>query len=155
MAPKAVVDGWVEVFSVAGVALDRLEPQQACLLAAMGPQLLESDEDELVIVLQSEAHLCTMVLLRRGEPLFETDFEPRVQLFLDPLQRCLAWYRRRDPAVRSLRLLLSGELPGWSGSRRSSACAPNRSIRAATVPWLCGVSPVGACCHESSECPPP
>lgn len=112
MAPKAVVDGWVEVFAVAGVALDRLEPQQACLLAAMGPQLLESDEDELVIVLQSEAHLCTMVLLRRGEPLFETDFEPRVQLFLDPLQRCLAWYRRRDPAVRSLRLLLSGELPG-------------------------------------------
>lgn len=112
MAPKAVVDGWVEVFAVAGVALDRLEPQQACLLAALAPQLREADDDELLVVLQAEAHLCSLLLLKGGEPLYETEFEPRVAMLLEPLQRCLAWYRQRDPAVKSLRLLLQGELQG-------------------------------------------
>ncbi|MEB3264936.1 MAG: hypothetical protein VKJ66_11240 [Synechococcus sp.] len=112
MAPKAVVDGWVEVFAVAGVALDRLEPQQACLLAALAPQVQESESGELLVVLQAEPHLCTLLLVQEGEPVYESEFEPRVPALLEPLQRCLAWYRQRDPAVRSLRFLLSGELPG-------------------------------------------
>lgn len=111
-APKAVVDGWVEVFSIAGVALDRLEPQQACVLAGLAPQLREAESDELIVLLQPEPHLCSLLLLRNGEPVYERELEPRLPGLLNALQRSLAYYRYRDPAARSLRLLLTGDLPG-------------------------------------------
>ncbi|MEA5424658.1 hypothetical protein [Synechococcus sp. CCY9202] len=111
-APKAVVDGWIEVFSIAGVALDRLEPQQACLLEALAPRLREAEPEELIVLLQPETHLCTLLLLRNGEPVYERDLEPRMPALLETLQKCLAYYRHHDPAVRSIRLLLTGHLPG-------------------------------------------
>ena len=56
-APQRVVDGWVEVFELAGVQLQRLLPAQACewqMLTALGPHPAGDDEEQWFLELQPE-----------------------------------------------------------------------------------------------------
>jgi Tfp pilus assembly PilM family ATPase len=112
-SPRDLVNGWIEVFSLGGVRLERLAPAQSCQLTALQPLLAEIPASELVVLLDPTPAGLRLVLVRQGLPVFERLLP---QAPSDPwaeLQRCLAFYRRQDPGVGGLRLLLAGELPGW------------------------------------------
>lgn len=109
-APTAMVEAWVEVFNMAGVRLERLVPAQACVYAALRPQLEQAPDDALIAVLQPREQGCLLVVMRAGLPVFEwmLPLEPEPLRF--ELERCLAFVQRRDRGARSLRLLVGGSL---------------------------------------------
>lgn len=102
---RRLVDGWIDVFRLAGVKLDRLAPAQGCLLAAIEDELLSSDDDELVAVLIPEANDVLLWLFHRGVPVFERTLPTDGDFLIDELLRCLAFYQRQEPGLASLRLL--------------------------------------------------
>lgn len=107
-APTAMVDAWVDVFNMAGVRLERLVPAQACLYAALRPQLEQAPDDALLALLQQREQGHLLLMMRAGLPVFERmlplDREP---LRLE-LERCVAFVKRHDRGARSLRLLVDG-----------------------------------------------
>lgn len=110
-APKRLVDGWIEVFRLAGAKLDRLAPAQGCLLAAIEDELLECDENELVALLVPEENDCLLWLFHRGLPVFERPLPEGGEALIQDLQRCLGFYHRQEPGLKALRLLLAQPLP--------------------------------------------
>lgn len=106
-AQRKLVDGWIEVFSLAGAKLDRLAPTQNCLFAAIQPQLQATPADQLVVLLAPEPDAVELLLLRAGIPVFERQLPLEEEALLRELKRCLDFYRRQDTAVRSLRVLLA------------------------------------------------
>lgn len=109
-SPRRLVDGWVDVFRLAGVKLDRLAPAQGCLFAAIGEQLITSDDDELVAMLMAGESDASLWLFHQGVPVFERPLPEDGDLLIGELERCLAFYHRQEPGLRSLRLLQSATL---------------------------------------------
>lgn len=107
---RRLVDGWIEVFRLAGVKLDRLAPAQGCLMGAIEEQLIESDDDELVALLVPEKDDCLLWLFHQGMPVFERALPVGGDALIAELQRCLAFYHRQEPGLRSLRLLQAQRL---------------------------------------------
>lgn len=111
-APKALVDGWIDVFSLAGVQLERLAPAQSCQLAAIAALLEGSPANQLVALLVADsAETHRLLLVRGGVPVFERALLSSGDALAEELERCVAFYRRQDSAVQDLRLLLSEALP--------------------------------------------
>ena len=110
-SPRRLVDGWIDVFRLAGVKLDRLAPAQGCLLAALEDELLDSDDDELVALLLPGENDCLLWLFHQGVPVFERTLPEDSDFLIDELLRCLAFYQRQEPGLRSLRLLQTRRLP--------------------------------------------
>ena len=110
-SPRKLVDGWIEVFSLAGAKLDRLAPAQSCLLAALADELESAPADRLVIVLQPEEMECKLMLFNQGLPVFERSLPVGGEDLVDELKQCLVFYHRQQPELRSLRLLLTADLP--------------------------------------------
>ena len=109
-SPRRLVDAWIDVFRLAGVKLDRLAPAQACLMAGIEEQLLDSTEDELVALLMPEDGEVLFWLFHRGAPVFERPLPDERDELIEELRRCLAFYQRQEPGLRRLRLLLAGEI---------------------------------------------
>ncbi len=109
--PKAVVNGWIDVFSLAGVQLERLAPAQSCQLAAIATLLADAPSEQLVALLDPETSgPCRLLLIRGGIPVFERRISRGGAALVDELVRCIEFYRRQDSAVRGMRLLLTKPL---------------------------------------------
>ncbi len=111
-SPRKLVDGWIEVFSLAGAKLDRLAPAQSCLLAALADELESAPPDRLLVLLLPEDFECKLLLFHRGLPVFERSLPIGGEDLVDELKRCLVFYHRQAPELRSLRLLITAEIPG-------------------------------------------
>ncbi len=111
-APRKLVDGWIEVFSLAGAKLDRLAPAQSCLLAALAAELEAAPPDQLLVLLVPEDFECKLYLFHRGLPVFERSLPMAGEDLLAELKRCLVFYQRQQPDLRSLRLLITAEFFG-------------------------------------------
>jgi Tfp pilus assembly PilM family ATPase len=110
-APKSLVDGWIEVFSLAGVQLERLAPAQSCQLAAIAGLLEDSPTDQLVALLDpTPSGAWRLLLVRGGIPVFERTISSGEEALVDEIVRSVEFYRRQDSGVRSLRLLLTAPL---------------------------------------------
>ncbi len=112
VASKKLVEDWIEVFSLAGAQLERLAPAQSCRLAAVNAVLDRAPEDELTVLIHPLAVGARLLLLRRAEPVFDWALPEGVDELVREVNRCVAFYRRQDPAVRRLRLLLSAPVDG-------------------------------------------
>lgn len=109
-APRRLVDGWIDVFRLAGVKLERLAPAQGCLLAALEEPLRSCEDTDLMAVLLPDEHDCVLWLFHRGMPVFERPLPLGGDSLLEEMQRCLAFYHRQEPSLRRLRLVLAGPL---------------------------------------------
>jgi hypothetical protein len=110
-APTQLVDDWIDVFTMAGVHLDRLAPAQICQLAPLRDLLSQGEEDELVLLLDPRPDDCRLLMLRAGVPVFEHLLPAEPDRLLTELIRALAFYRRQDQRARSMRLLVTAQLP--------------------------------------------
>ncbi len=114
-APKPLVDGWIDVFSLAGVQLERLAPAQSCQLAAIAPLMADTSADQLLALVDpGPPGPCRLLLIRGGVPVFERSMAGGGAALVNDLVRSVEFYRRQDSAVRGLRLLLTqplAELP--------------------------------------------
>ncbi len=110
-APKRLVQGWIDVFALAGVQLERLAPAQSCQLCAISGLLQEAPADQLVALVDPDPEAgCRLLLIRDGAPVFERSLRGAGSVLADDLVRCVEFYRRQDAAVRGLRLLLTRPL---------------------------------------------
>ena len=114
-APKPLVDGWIDVFSLAGVQLERLAPAQSCQLAAIDSLMAATPADQLIVLVDPDPPgPCRLLLIHAGVPVFERSLAPQGSALVNDLVRSVEFYRRQDSAVRGLRLLLTrplSELP--------------------------------------------
>jgi hypothetical protein len=111
VAPRKLVDDWIDVFNLAGVQLERLAPAQSCRLAAVTSLLEVAPEDELTVLIHPLPAGARLLLLRRTEPVFDWPLPQDDDALVREVNRCVTFYRRRDPSIRRLRLLLSAPLP--------------------------------------------
>jgi Tfp pilus assembly PilM family ATPase len=110
-APKPLVDGWIDVFSLAGVQLERLAPAQSCQLAALAALMAASPADQLVALVDPDPPgPCRLLLIRGGVPVFERSMASAGTALVQELVRSVEFYRRQDSGVRGLRLLLTRPL---------------------------------------------
>jgi Tfp pilus assembly PilM family ATPase len=110
-APKPLVDGWIDVFSLAGVQLERLAPAQSCQLAAIASLMAATPADQLLVLVDPDPPgPCRLLLIRGGVPVFERSVASEGSALVNDLVRSVDFYRRQDTAVRGLRLLLSRPL---------------------------------------------
>jgi hypothetical protein len=111
VASKKLVEDWIEVFNLAGAQLERLAPPQSCRLAAVTALLQQAPDDELTLLIHPLPAGGRLLLLRRAEPVFDWSLPQADDDLVGEVKRCEAFYRRHDPSVRRLRLLLSAPLP--------------------------------------------
>jgi Tfp pilus assembly PilM family ATPase len=110
-APKPLVDGGIDVFSLAGVQLERLAPAQSCQLAAIASLMAATPADQLLVLVDPDPPgPCRLLLIRGGVPVFERSVASEGSALVNDLVRSVDFYRRQDTAVRGLRLLLSRPL---------------------------------------------
>jgi Tfp pilus assembly PilM family ATPase len=110
VSPRQVVDDWIDVFSLAGAQLERLSPAQSCRLAAVSSLLEGAPEEELTLLIHPLPVGARLVLLRRAEPVFNWSLPEGDDELVREVRRCVDFYRRQDPAVGPLRLLMSTSL---------------------------------------------
>lgn len=119
VAPKRLVDGWIDVFALAGVQLERLAPAQSCQLCAISGLLRDAPADELVALVDADPEgACRLLLICDGVPVFERSLHGIGDDLADDLVRCVEFYRRQDAAVRGLRLLLTRPIEERSALER-------------------------------------
>ncbi|KEF41723.1 MAG: hypothetical protein ER33_09740 [Cyanobium sp. CACIAM 14] len=112
VADRKLVDDWIEVFTLAGAQLERLAPAQSCLLAALNGLLQQAPEEELSVLVHPLASGTRLLLLHRAEPVFEWPLPAGEDDLVREVTRCVAFYRRKEPSVRRLRLLLGEPVDG-------------------------------------------
>lgn len=111
-SPRTLVDAWIQVFTLAGVQLERLAPAQSCEFLALRPLLAQMASTDLVALLSPYDEVTRLTLFRDGLPRFERSLvELSGEALVAEINRCIAFYRRSDPAARGLRLLHSGTFP--------------------------------------------
>jgi hypothetical protein len=71
-AQRSVLEGWIDVFSQAGLMLDGLEPLPVCIWRAVQSRL----EGGLEVLLQLEAQQTWLLALDQGQPLGEWPLPP-------------------------------------------------------------------------------
>ena len=108
--PRQVVEDWIEVFNLAGAQLERLCPAASCRLAAVSDLLEGAPEDELTLLIHPLVEGARLLLLRQAEPVFNWSLPEADDDLVNEVRRCVAFYRRQDPAVGSLRLMMSTTL---------------------------------------------
>jgi hypothetical protein len=93
-AQRGVLEGWIEVFSQAGLVLDALEPLPICLWRAVQPCL----QGGLEVLVQVEDQHTWVLAFDQGLPLGEWCWPPLAESpeFLDALQR---WRGSYQPSV--------------------------------------------------------
>jgi len=107
---RPVVEAWIEVFNHAGARLERLAPAQSCEHLALRAHLVGLSSQDLVVFLSPGLSATRLVMLRDGTPCFDRSVAAEGQQLLDDVARSVAFYRRMDPAVRTVRLLLAAPI---------------------------------------------
>jgi Tfp pilus assembly PilM family ATPase len=110
-APRKLLDAWIQVFNMAGVRLERLAPAQSCQLAALNPLLEGAPSDQLIALVDAGPEDRRLLLIRQALPVFEWELPADDDALVAEVNRCVSFYRRRDPAVRAVRLLLAQPFP--------------------------------------------
>jgi hypothetical protein len=103
-AQRGVLEGWIEVFSQAGLVLDALEPLPICLWRAVQPCL----QGELEVLLQVEEQHTWVLAFDQGLPLGEWCWPP----LAEPAQleaALQAWLHRYQPTTGLLCGAASGD----------------------------------------------
>jgi hypothetical protein len=106
-----LVDAWIEVFNFAGAQLERLASAQSCQLAALQGVLVDGANDELVLLVNSNLERVRLMFLREGLPVFERGIPREGRSVVAEIERSVLFYRRQDPSLTRLRLLLCEPLP--------------------------------------------
>ncbi len=110
VASRKLVEDWIDVFNLAGAQLERLAPPQSCRLAAVSALLAQAPDDELTVLIHPLPAGARLLLLRRAEPVFDWPLPEEDGALVREVNRCVAFYRRREPSIRRLRLLLSAAM---------------------------------------------
>ncbi|MCS5706680.1 hypothetical protein NZK27_10800 [Synechococcus sp. FGCU-3] len=114
-SPRALVDGWAEVFELAGLQLQRLLPAQACewrVLAGLGPEVAEGEELWLLEIERTRSRLWLVV---DGRPVADWSLPGNsLRDGLDPqlgdeLQRCRRFWRQHNGGLAPQRWLAYGD----------------------------------------------
>ena len=111
-APRPLVMAWIEVFAIAELALERLEPAQVSDLRAIEPLLAEASADTLIGLLEWRADGAELTLVRHGIPEFNRHLPAAASDLAAALRPCIDFWRQRDPQVGSVRLLVFGSGAG-------------------------------------------
>ncbi len=107
-APHQLVQAWIEVFDIAGLELERMEAAQICELRAVAPLLEAVESSELVALVEVQPAGGRLTLLKEGCPEYGRGVTGTVADLADELKRVVSFWRRRDPQVRSVRVLAFG-----------------------------------------------
>lgn len=115
--PQVVLESWIQVFSIAELALDRLEPAQGSEWRCLQAICSTADASELTVVLALEREVTRLLLVQRGMPVFECNL-PAVGVpfqanevgdLIVAVDRCRRfWQRQRSGGIASVRWLLHG-----------------------------------------------
>jgi Tfp pilus assembly PilM family ATPase len=143
---------WIEVFDIAGVALERLEAAQVCELRALAPRLEGADAGLLEVLVVPERRGARITLLRHGVPEYGRRVLGSSAELESELERCLTYWRSRDPGVTGVRLWLSGsspDLPLLADTLRQSGHGPVEILDPVEQGWFT-LAPTA-----SEEDPPP
>jgi Tfp pilus assembly PilM family ATPase len=108
---RQVVDAWIQVFNHAGSRLERLAPAQSCEFLALRAHLEGASSRDLVVLLTPGPSGTRLLLMRDGTPRFDRNVAAEGHQLLDDVARSVAFYRRIDPEVRAVRLLLAAPMP--------------------------------------------
>jgi hypothetical protein len=111
LTPRRLVEAWIEVFNFAGAQLERLASAQSCQLAALQGVLADGGGDQLVVLVNSNPEQVRLMFLREGLPVFERRIPRESRAVVAEIERSVLFYRRQDPSLNSLRLLLCEPLP--------------------------------------------
>lgn len=111
LTPRRLVEAWVEVFNIAGARLERLASAQSCQLVALQAVLGDSDPNELVLLLNTNSDQVRLMFLREGLPVFERSIPREGRSAVNEIDRSVLFYRRQDPSITAMRLLLCQPLP--------------------------------------------
>ncbi|MGB7563454.1 MAG: hypothetical protein WBM08_01755 [Prochlorococcaceae cyanobacterium] len=113
---RAAVQSWIEIFSLAGVELERLEPPQLSEWTALEPLLSDLPSGALFVQMDLNEGGSRLVLYRHGVPEFEKLLPAAgrpVQLDLNQelvnkVEGIVRYWREQDSAVSSVRVGLVG-----------------------------------------------
>ena len=108
---RPVVDAWIQVFGHAGARLERLAPAQSCEFLALRAHLVGVSSRELVVLLSPGIAATRLLMVRDGTPRFDRVVAAEGNQLVEDVARSVAFYRRTDPEVRSVRLLLGAPMP--------------------------------------------
>jgi len=106
-----VVDAWIEVFNHAGARLERLAPAQSCEFLALCAHLEGVSSRDLVVLLTPGTDATRVLIVRDGTPRFDRVVAAEGDQLVEAVERSVAFYRRTDPEVRGVRLLLGAPMP--------------------------------------------
>jgi Tfp pilus assembly PilM family ATPase len=107
---RELVDSWIEVFNHAGARLERLAPAQSCEFLALCAHLEGVSSRDLVLLLTPGPSTTRLLMVRDGTPRFERSVAAAGHQLLEEVARSVAFYRRMDPEVRAVRLLLAAPM---------------------------------------------
>lgn len=166
-APRQLLERWVEVFTLAGVSLERLESAALCLCRAVQPLLgLEGGEGcgDVGLVLQVEAERTGLLLLEQGVPAYQRRLpgSGSPEALAEELHRCLAFWRQLRPEwVSPPLLLLHGAGladPALAPALAAALGCPWRCLDPLALGWLDDDTPPAAAAaaddDDATERPP-
>ena len=112
---QRIVDAWIQVFAFAGVKLDRLAPTQSCEYLGLRSALERVRQNELVVLLSPDGPNLRVLLVRDEIPCFDRTITLTGDARIEEVERSVAFYRRRDPEVKRIRLVQATPVPEADG----------------------------------------
>jgi hypothetical protein len=110
-APRSLVSDWIDVFNLAGVSLDRLAPAQTCQFAALSGLLAAAPSGQLIALVDAGNEERHLFLCRNGVPVFQRQLPQDDSQLVVEVERSIAYVRRQDSGVATLRVLLARPFP--------------------------------------------
>jgi Tfp pilus assembly PilM family ATPase len=115
---RSVVQAWIEVFSLAGVGIERLDAAQISEWRALEKVLEQVPSDGLYVLVDLYEGGTRVVLYRHGIPEYEQTLQGAgrpVQVdsneeLLQRIQRCVGYWREQDASITSVQVGLVGSL---------------------------------------------
>jgi len=93
---RTLLDAWLEVFSIAGVKLDRLVPLQVAVMAGLADRLAVADPATLVAVLLPDYQGRRLLVWRAGLPLYERRLPADPERLATTLPACLRFLQEQE-----------------------------------------------------------
>ncbi|WP_255145835.1 type IV pilus biogenesis protein PilM [Synechococcus sp. ATX 2A4] len=128
IAPRTLIQAWVEVFSIAALDLVCLEPAQVVTLRAMDQLIAASPPGELVVLLELHGDSAHLLLVRDGIPEFSRRITAGATSIERELRTCLAFWQRRDPSMMSVRVLVFGPAKACNQVSDTLSATPSWSV---------------------------
>ena len=135
---RTVLEGWIEVCGLAGVALDGVEAAPLCLWRALAPLLQAAETEGALLVLQIDALESRLQLFDQGRPLgeWELPLADALEELLAALQRWQRFWCQRHPGARLAQLWISGAPPALAAALGPIFACPVRVLDPLEQGWL-------------------